>query len=110
LLLRGTQREAALGLSPRHAGAVFDLHARMAMPKRQTAGCFIASQMEDAVLRLDHGAPRVHSCRGVVTNAYQIAASVEPFYRVAGRDKLFSLLATHYARLPGQVLNGRAGE
>jgi hypothetical protein len=50
----------------------------------------------------------------VVSNAHAIAASIEPFYGVAARDKLFTLLAGHYAGikayLDAAVANSTPGE
>lgn len=51
-----------------------------------------------AVATIDHNnAAREVAEKGVVTNAQQIAGSIEPFYGKAASDKLFTLLAGHYA-------------
>jgi len=39
----------------------------------------------------------------VVANAKAIAAAIEPFYGVAGRDGLFKLLAGHYGAIKGYL-------
>jgi hypothetical protein len=53
-----------------------------------------------AVATMDkNAAAREVAEKGVVTNAEQIARSVEPFYGKAASDKLFTLLAGHYGAI-----------
>jgi hypothetical protein len=53
-----------------------------------------------AVATMDkNAAARETAEQGVVTNAQQIAGSIEPFYGKPASDKLFTLLAGHYGAI-----------